>query len=132
MNAGLYRRSAGLPYGIISPVGSFVRLAGCATGTVCGFGRSRTACVGRSVGREQLATHHRVLDVRDAGCLDRPDLFELDLGGPEVVEEASAAPEEHRNDVQLELVQESRREVWADDFGAAPEHDGGFVGALLC
>src|SRR5437660_10203466 len=91
------------------PGGSFVRLAGSATGTVCGFGRSRTTCTGPSAGREQLATHHPVLDVRDAGCLDRPDMLELDLGAPEVVEEASAAPEEHGNDVQLELVQEPRR-----------------------
>jgi hypothetical protein len=28
--------------------------------------------------------------MRDAGRLDRPDLLELDLGVPEVVEEASA------------------------------------------
>jgi hypothetical protein len=72
--------------------------------TICGLGRFRTTCTGPSEGREELATHHRVLDVRDAGRLDRPDLLELDLGASEVVEEASAATEEHRNDVQLELV----------------------------
>jgi hypothetical protein len=49
--------------------------------------------------------------VRDAGCPDRPDLLKLDLGAPEVVEEASAVPEQHRNDVELELVQEPRRQV---------------------
>jgi RNA polymerase sigma-70 factor, ECF subfamily len=38
--------------------------------------------------------------VRDAGRLDGPDLLQLDLGAPEVVEEASAAPEQHRNDVE--------------------------------
>jgi hypothetical protein len=66
--------------------------------------RARERRTGPSEGREELATHHPVFDVRDAGRLDRPDLFELDLGAPEVVEEASAAPEEHRDDVQLELV----------------------------
>jgi hypothetical protein len=44
--------------------------------------------------------------VRDAGRLDRPDLLKLDLGAPEVVEEASAVPQQHRNHVELKLVQE--------------------------
>src|SRR5919198_616664 len=59
----------------------------------------------------------------DAGRLDRPDLLKLDLGAPEVVEEASAVPEQHRNDVELELVQEPRRQVLLNDLGAAPEPD---------
>jgi len=43
--------------------------------------------------------------VRDAGRLDRPDLLELHLRGPEVVEEASTVAEQYRNDVELKLVQ---------------------------
>jgi hypothetical protein len=58
---------------------------------------------------EGSACRHLVLEVRDAGRLDRPDLLELDLGASEVVEEAGAAAEQHRNDVELELVQEPRR-----------------------
>jgi hypothetical protein len=57
--------------------------------------------------------------VRDAGRLDGPNLHELDLGAREVVEEASAAPKEHRDDVQLEVVQEPRRQVLVDDLRAA-------------
>ena len=36
------------------------------------------------------------------------DLLKLDLGAPEVVEDASAITEQHRNDVEPELVQEPR------------------------
>src|SRR5919204_6697311 len=66
---------------------------------------------------------HPVLDVRDAGRLERPDLLELDLGVTEVVEEASAAPEQQRRDMELEHVEEPRRQVLVDDLGAAPEPD---------
>src|ERR671937_721671 len=59
----------------------------------------------------------------DAGRLDRPDLLKLDLGAPKVVEEASAVPKQYRNDVELELVQEPRRQVLLNDLGAAPEPD---------
>src|SRR5882757_4557755 len=61
--------------------------------------------------------------MRDAGRLDRPDLLELDLSVPEVVEEASAVHEQHRNDVELELVHEPRRQVLLNDLGTAPEPD---------
>src|SRR4051812_22991130 len=74
-----------------------------------------------SIMRVELATHRLVLDVRDARRPDCPNLLELDLTAPEVVEEASAAPEEQRDDVQLELVEKPRREVLVDDLGAAPE-----------
>ena len=69
--------------------------------------------------------------MRDAWRLDRPDLLKLDLGAPEVVEEASAAPEEHRSDVELELVQEPRRQVLLNNLGAAPEPDVLTVRGLL-
>jgi len=58
--------------------------------------------------------------VRDTRRLDRPDLLELDLGAAEVVEEASSAAEQHRDDVELELVQKPRRQVLVDDLSAAP------------
>jgi hypothetical protein len=35
---------------------------------------------------EHLPPRHVVLDVRDAGRFDRPDLLELDLGAREVLE----------------------------------------------
>jgi hypothetical protein len=56
-------------------------------------------------------THHAVLDVRDAGRLDGPDLLELHLRVPAIGEQASAVTEQHRNDVELELVQQCRRKV---------------------
>jgi hypothetical protein len=43
--------------------------------------------------------------VRDARRLDCPDLLELHLRGPEVVEQASTAAEQYWNDVELQLVQ---------------------------
>jgi hypothetical protein len=68
--------------------------------------------------------------VRDTRRLDSSDLLELDLRSAKVVEEASAAAEQHGNDVELELVEEPRRQVLIDDLSAAPEHDvlaaGGF------
>ena len=44
----------------------------------------------------------------DAGRFDGPDLLELHLRVPEVVEEASTVAEQDWNDVELELVQQSR------------------------
>ncbi len=69
--------------------------------------------------------------MRDAGRLDRADLLKLDLGAPAVVKEASAVPEQYRNDVELELVQEPRRQVLLNDLGAAPEPDVLTVRGLL-
>jgi hypothetical protein len=43
--------------------------------------------------------------VRDARRLDRPDLLELHLRGPEVVEKASTVAKQHWSDVKLKLVQ---------------------------
>jgi hypothetical protein len=43
--------------------------------------------------------------MRDARRLDRPDLLQPDVRVPEVVEEARAAAEQHRDDVKLELVE---------------------------
>ena len=82
----------------------------------------------RSPTRETSPTCSRVpiqpvLDVCDAGRLHRTELLEPDVCAAEVVEQASAAPEEHGNDVQLELVEQPRRQVLVDDLGAAPEQD---------
>src|SRR3954462_88652 len=73
---------------------------------------------------------HAVFDMGDPGPLDSPDLLERELGPPQVVEEASAVPEQHWDDVQLELGQQPRRQVLVDDLGAAPEHDVFAVGGL--
>jgi hypothetical protein len=80
----------------------------------------RSASIGR---RQPSSCHHPVLEVRDARRLDRPDLLKLDLGAPEIVEEASAVPEQHRNDVEFEFVQEPRRQIPLNDLSAAPEPD---------
>jgi hypothetical protein len=58
--------------------------------------------------------------VGDAGRLDGPDLLELHLRVPEVVEEASTVPEHHGNDVELKFVQQSRCQVLLRNVGAAP------------
>src|SRR5665809_137400 len=61
--------------------------------------------------RRPASFHAPVLEVGDAGRLDGPDLLELHLRVPEVVEEASTVAEHHRNDVELKLVQQSRCQV---------------------
>src|SRR3954470_5992678 len=73
-----------------------------------------------------------VLEVGDAGRLDGPDLLELHLRVPEVVEEASTVAEHHRDDVELKLVQQSRCQVLVGDLGAAPEHDVLAAGGVPC
>src|SRR5207248_7562436 len=60
----------------------------------CGVGRQRPG-----------SCHHCVLEVGTARRLDGPDLLELHLRGPEVVEEASSVAEQYRTDVELELIQ---------------------------
>jgi hypothetical protein len=49
--------------------------------------------------------------VSDAARLDGPDLLELHLRVPEVVEDVGTVAEHHRNDVELEFVQQSRCQV---------------------
>ena len=57
----------------------------------------------------------------DAGRLDGPDLLELHLRVPEVVEEASTVAEQHRDDVELKFVQQSRCQVLLGDVCAGPK-----------
>src|ERR671931_379881 len=75
---------------------------------------------------------HSVLEVRDAGRLDGPDLLELHLRVPEVVEEASTVAEQHWNNVELKLVQQSRCQVLLSDVAAAPKHDVFAASGLPC
>src|SRR5918992_975544 len=82
--------------------------------------------------RRPGSCHRPVLEVGDAGRLDGPDLLELHLRVPEVVEEASTVAEHHRNDVELEYVQQSRCQVLLSDLGAAPEHHVLAAGGLPC
>lgn len=56
--------------------------------------------------------------MRDAGRLDGPDLLELHLRVPEIVEEASTVAEQHRDDVELKFVEQSRCQVLLRDVGA--------------
>src|SRR5438874_2126269 len=57
-----------------------------------------------------------VLDVRDAGRLDRPHLLEPRVA--DVLEEPLAVTEQDRNDVELELVDHPGGEVLPHDVGA--------------
>src|ERR1700704_3746698 len=82
--------------------------------------------------RRPVSCHHPVLEVGDAGRLDGPDLLELHLRVPDVVEEASTVAENRRNDVELKLVQQSRGQVLPSDVGAAPKHDVLAAGGLPC
>jgi len=84
------------------------------------------------VKRSNPARQDPVLEVGDAGCLDGPDLLESHIRVPEVVEEARTATEQHRNDVQLKLVQQPRCQVLPSDMAATPEHDVLAAGGLLC
>jgi len=61
--------------------------------------------------------------VGDAGRFDGPDLLELHFRVPEAVEEASTVAEQHRDDVELKFVEQSRCQVLLSDVGAAPKHD---------
>ncbi len=56
----------------------------------------------------------------DAGRLDGPDLLELHVPVPEVVEEASTVAEQQWNDVELELVKQSRCQVLLRDTRRRP------------
>src|SRR5881397_927892 len=76
--------------------------------------------------------HHPVLEVRDAGRLDGPDLLKLHLRVPEVVEEASTVAEQHWNNVEFKFVQQSRCQVLLSDVAAAPKHDVFATGGLPC
>ncbi len=66
------------------------------------------------------------------GRLDRPDLLEPHPRVPEVVEDASTVAEQHWNNVELELVQQSRCQVLLSDVAAAPKHDVFAAGGLPC
>ena len=63
-----------------------------------------------------------VLQVRHARRLDRPDLFEPELRA-DAVEQACAAAEHERRDVQLELVDEAGSQVLVDGVGSAADRD---------
>jgi hypothetical protein len=58
----------------------------------------------------------------DGGRLDHPRRLELDRP-LETVEEADAVAQEHRNDVQLKLVEQPRPQVLLGDARAARERD---------
>jgi hypothetical protein len=69
--------------------------------------------------------------MRDSGCLHCPNLFELDVGVAEVVEEAGALAEQEWDDGDLQLVDQSRGEVLLGHVCAAAERDVLAAGRLL-
>ena len=70
--------------------------------------RASLACARFTAARRPVSGPRPVLEVGDAGRLDGPDLFELHLRVPEVVEDPSTAAEHHRNHVELEFVKQAR------------------------
>src|SRR5437899_7708853 len=82
--------------------------------------------------RRPASFHAPVLEVGDAGRLDGPDLLELHLRVPEVVEEASTVAQQHRDDVELKFVEQSRCQILLSDVGAAPKHYVFAAGGLPC
>src|SRR5438552_15637865 len=72
--------------------------------------------------RRPVSCHHPVLEVGDAGRLDGPDLLDLHLRVPEVVEEASTVAEQHRKDVELKFVLQSRCQSMLRDVSDASMH----------
>src|SRR5512132_33664 len=56
-------------------------------------------------------SHARVSDLRDSGRLDRLNLLEPGLGVAQVVEQPCAASENHGDDRDEDLVQQTRRQI---------------------
>src|ERR671912_986841 len=86
----------------------------------------------RVVGGIWTLLHGPVLEVGHPRRLDGADLLQLHLGVLEVVEEARTVAEQDRNDVELEHVQQSRRQILPGDVAAAPEPDVLAAGGLPC
>src|SRR5207247_1479891 len=61
-----------------------------------------------------------------------PDLLKLYRRVPEVAEDASTVAEQHRNNVELKLVQQFRCQVLLNDVAVAPKHDVFAAGGLPC
>src|SRR6266540_246594 len=71
---------------------------------------------------DRPSLHDAVLEVRYPGCLDRAELFKLQVRA-DSFKEALAAAEKERRDVDLDLVDEPGRQVLVDDVGAAADVD---------
>src|SRR6188508_3287344 len=82
-----------------------------------------------SCGPRAWLANDAVLEVRDTGRLDRPDLLELDVRA-DAVEESRPAAQENRDDVDLELVHEPGGQVLVDDVRAAADEDVLVAGCL--
>jgi hypothetical protein len=66
-----------------------------------------------------LTSHPAVLDVGDAWRLDRAHLLDLEVA--DVLEQPLAVPEQDRDEVQLELVDQPGGQVLLDHAGASSE-----------
>jgi hypothetical protein len=67
--------------------------------------------------------------VGDAGRLDRTHLLDLEVA--DVLEQPLTVPEQDRDEVQLELIDQSGGKVLLDDAGAPAEQHVPAVGGLL-
>src|SRR5918999_5871285 len=63
-----------------------------------------------------------IADMRDAVLpREHPDALELDVPGPEALEEPAALAQQHRDDVDLELLQQARSKRTLRGAGAVDE-----------
>jgi hypothetical protein len=66
--------------------------------------------VRRWSGAESLRAQHPVAQVRHVAVLQTSDEFQLDAAGAGDVEQPAAGPQEHRNEMDLQLVEFARLE----------------------
>jgi hypothetical protein len=86
--------------------------------------RDGAQLIGHFASRQRTdSSDKRVLEMRDAGGLDCANLRELYPPRAHVGEEASTIAEQQWNDMELELVQQSRGKVLRGNLRATPEHD---------
>src|SRR6516225_2071907 len=90
---------------------------------------SRTACTPGLVAL-MSAVLHLVTKEQSAGRLERPDQLELDMAGPETVEEPSSLAEQHRDQLDLQHVQHAGPQAFPCRVGTV-QHDVAVPGGRL-
>src|SRR5437773_2170553 len=73
--------------------------------------------------RSRGSTPHAVVQVDDTALsLEGPRALQLDLLGSKILEQTTPLPEEHRDDVELELVEDAGGKCELGGSGAVNEH----------
>jgi hypothetical protein len=83
----------------------------------------RAKLVAARKGAASAVLDDAVLDVGNAGRLDRADLLDLEVA--DVLEQPLAVPEQDRDEVQLERVDQPGGQVLLDQVGASCEQPSG-------